>query len=27
LEHPRFIMQYRSKYKDTYSRKYIEALG
>jgi hypothetical protein len=27
LEHPRFIMQYKSKQKDTYIKKYIEELG
>jgi hypothetical protein len=27
LEHPRFIMQYKSKSKDTYIRKYLDAFG
>lgn len=27
LEHPRFIMQYRSKFKEDYMRKYVEALS
>ena len=27
LEHPRFIMQYNSKYKDNYIKKYLDALN